>query len=209
MIHINNIYRYQLLLTHKTDPPPVYKIARTPLRNVCESLLFDGCITEQGQLRKTIVWHSSQGRLHECVWCTWELEWTGGPRAGRRVGIGTAAGWRRRIRRIGRNGERASSASVAVAAAAVWLRKRVWKGGVQGHVWLVMGEVAELYEQAVLWVVFAVPRYQDGWEYWMVENKTGEGAERRKHTSVKYHLPMSLIVIHLARKHVYTELGCT
>lgn len=126
--------------------------------------------------KNTIVWHLAQGQVHEYIWRTWQLEWTGGPRAGRRVWISTTAGWRRGIRRVGRDGKRttstssaATAAAAAAAAPAVWLLEGLWKGGVQGHVWLVVGEIAELYQQAVLWVELAVPRYQDRREHWMVE----------------------------------------
>lgn len=120
--------------------------------------------------KNTIVWRLAQGQVHEYTWHTWELEWTGGPRAGRRVWISTTAGWRRRIRRVGRDGKRAASTSSAAATAAptVRLLEGLWKGGVQGHVRLVVGEVAKLYQQAVLWVELAVPRYQDRREHWMV-----------------------------------------
>lgn len=125
--------------------------------------------------KNTIVWHRAQGQVHECIWRTWELEWTGGPRAGRRVWISTAAGWGRGIRRVGRDGKSSTSTSNATAGAAaapaVWLLEGLWKGGVQGHVRLVVGEVAELYQQAVLWVELAVPRYQDRREHWMVEQR--------------------------------------
>lgn len=97
---------------------------------------------------------------------TWELEWTGGPRAGRRVWICTTAGRRWRIRRVGGNGEGATPTSSAAAAApTVWLLEGLWEGGVQGHVWLIVGKVAELYQQAVLWVELAVPWYQDRGEH--------------------------------------------
>lgn len=42
--------------------------------------------------------------------CTWQLEGAGWPRACRRVGIGAAAGGRRRVGRVWRDGEGASSA---------------------------------------------------------------------------------------------------
>lgn len=121
--------------------------------------------------KNTIVWHLSQGQVHEYIWRTWELEWTGRARAGRRVWISTTAGWRRRIRRVGRDGKRTTSASSAAAAAAPTMRllEGLWKGGIQGHVRLVVGEIAELYQQAVLWVELAVPRYQDRREDWVVE----------------------------------------
>lgn len=127
--------------------------------------------------KNTIVWHLAQGQVHECVWRTWELEWTGGPRAGRRVWISTTAGWRRGIRRVGRDGKRtaATSSAAAAAAPAVRLLEGLWEGGVQRHVWLIVGEIAELYQQAVLWVELAVPWYQDRREHWMVEQRCRGG----------------------------------
>lgn len=113
----------------------------------------------------------AQGQLLKCIWCTWELEWTGGPRAGRGVGVSTAAGWRRRIWRVGRDGKWSASASPAAAAAAaaaspaVWLLEGLWKGGIQGHVRFIVGEIAELHQQAVLRVELAVPWYQDRGEH--------------------------------------------
>ena len=128
--------------------------------------------------KNTIVWHHSQGQVHKYIWRTWELEWTGGPRAGRRVWISTTAGWRRRIRRVGSDGKRTASTSssaattpAAATAPAVRLLEGLWKGGVQGHVRLVVGEVAELYQQAVLWVELAVPRYQDRREHWTMKQR--------------------------------------
>lgn len=102
-------------------------------------------------------------------WRTWELEWTGGPRAGRRVGVSTTAGWRGRVRRVGGDGEGAAPASspaaAAAAAPAVRLLEGLWEGGVERHVRLVVGEVAELYQQAVLGIELTVPRYQDWREH--------------------------------------------
>lgn len=125
-----------------------------------------------------MVWQLSQGQVKERSWCTWELEWTGGPRTGRRVWISTRAGWRRRIRRVGRNRKRAAaattSASSAAAASIVRLLEGLWKGGIQGHVWLVVGEVTELYQQAVLWIELAVPRYQDRRQHWIEEENEKE-----------------------------------
>lgn len=133
-----------------------------------------------------VLWHQAAARFHGLAlladllirrhvgwgWgVSWELEWTGRPRAGRRVWISTTAGWRRRIWRVGRNGKRTPSTPSATATATatstptVWLLEGFWKGGVQGHVWFVVGEIAELYQQAVLWVELTVPWYQDRREH--------------------------------------------
>lgn len=106
--------------------------------------------------------------IHRRVWPTWELEWTGGPRAGGGVWISTAAGWWRGIRRVWRDGERTASTPSSAATITGRLLEGLWKGGVQGHVRLVVGEVAELYQQAMLRVELAVPRYQDRREHWVV-----------------------------------------
>ena len=49
---------------------------------------------------------------------------------------------------------------------------------------LVVGEVAELYQQAVLRVELAVPRYQDGREH-CVEEQMGEERKMNQHESFK------------------------
>lgn len=110
-----------------------------------------------------------------CACCTWELEWAGGSRAGRRVGVGAAAGWGGGVRRVWGDGEGAPAA----AASAVRLLEGLWEGGVEGHVWLIVGEVAELDEQAVLGVELTVTWHQDRREHWIEgENKVGEGANK-------------------------------
>lgn len=53
----------------------------------------------------------------------------------------------------------------------MWLLEGLGKGGVQRHVWLIVGEVAELYQQAVLRVELTVPWYQDRREHWMLEQR--------------------------------------
>lgn len=102
------------------------------------------------------------GKLNEN---TWKLEWTGWPWAGRRIGISTTAGWRWRIWRIGRDGERAASPGVTTATPTVRLLKGLWKGCVQWHVWFIVSEIAELDQQAVLWIELAVTWYQDRREH--------------------------------------------
>lgn len=91
-----------------------------------------------------------------CTCCTWELEWAGGSRAGGGVGVGAAAGRGGGVRRVGRDGEGAPAA----AAPAVWLLEGLGEGRVQGHVRLVVGEVSELDQQAVLGVELAVTWHQ-------------------------------------------------
>lgn len=80
------------------------------------------CSTLERQLSQTIAWRVSQGQEHEWLWRTWELEWTGGPRADRRVWVSTTAGWRGGIWRVGRNGKRATTVV------------RLWKGLRKGGV---------------------------------------------------------------------------
>lgn len=121
----------------------------------------------------------------ECTWCTWELEWTGGTRAGRRVGVGAAAGRGWGVRGVWRDGEgattatAASTAAAATAATTVRLLERFWEGGVQGHVRLVVGEITKLNQQAVLRVELAVPRHQDRREHWRGEERR-EGREENR-----------------------------
>ncbi len=85
------------------------------------------------------------------VECTWQLEGAGWPRACRRVGVGAAAGGRRRVGRVWRDGEGASSAV---------LLEGLWKGGVERHVRLIVSQVAELHQQTVLRVELAVSWHQ-------------------------------------------------
>lgn len=91
---------------------------------------------------------------------TWQLEGAGGPRAGGGVGVGAAAGGRRGVGRVGRDGEGAR-----VPAAPAVLREGFWEGGIEGHVRLVVAQVAELHQQAVLGVELAVAGHQDRGEH--------------------------------------------
>lgn len=109
------------------------------------------------------------GKLNEN---TWKLEWTGWPWAGRGIGVSTTAGWRWRIWRIGRDGERAASPGVTTATPTVRLLKGLWKGCVQWHVWFIVSEIAELDQQAVLWIELAVTWYQDRREH-CTQNRVG------------------------------------
>ena len=106
--------------------------------------------------------------MHACVGArvlhTRELEWTGRARAGGGVGVGPAAGRRRRVGGVGGDGE--GPPSPAAAAGAVRLLEGLGEGGVQGHVRLVVGEVAELHQEAVLRVELAVARHQHRGEHW-------------------------------------------
>ena len=95
---------------------------------------------------------------------TRELEWTGRARAGGGVGVGPAAGRRRRVGGVGGDGE--GPPSPAAAAGAVRLLEGLGEGGVQGHVRLVVGEVAELHQEAVLGVELAVARHQHWRKHW-------------------------------------------
>lgn len=86
------------------------------------------------------------------VVCTWELEGAGWPRACRRVGVGATAGRRRRVGRVWRDGKGAPSAV---------LLERLWEGGVERHVRLIVTQVAELHQKTVLRVELAVSWHQN------------------------------------------------
>ena len=109
---------------------------------------------------------------------TWQLEGAGKTRAGGGVGVGAAAGRRGGVGRVGRNGTGGASATASVATAV--LLEGLWEGGVEGHVRLVVGEVPELDQQAVLGVELAVPRHQDRGEDWRVRGKEEKEGEEKQ-----------------------------
>lgn len=77
--------------------------------------------------------------------------------------VGTAAAARRvGVTAVGGVGKRV----------AVGLLEGVWKGGIQRHVRLVLSQVAELSQKAVLRVVLAVPRNQHRGENWKWKEET-------------------------------------
>lgn len=88
---------------------------------------------------------------------TWHLKRAARVGAGRGVRIGAAAAARRvGVAAVGRVGERV----------AVGVLERVWERGVQWHVRLILSQVAELSQKAVLRIVLAVPRNQHRRENW-------------------------------------------
>lgn len=93
----------------------------------------------------------NRAALTRGVVCTWQLEGAGWPRARRRVGVGAAAGGRRRVRRVWRDGEGASSAV---------LLEGLWESGVERHVRLIVTQVAKLHQQTVLRIELAVSWHQ-------------------------------------------------
>ena len=101
---------------------------------------------------------------------TRELEWTGRARAGGGVGVGSAAGRRGWVGGVGGDGE--GTSTPAAAARAVRLLEGFGEGGVEGHVRLVVGEVAELHQEAVLWVELAVAWDQHRRKHWGENTKT-------------------------------------
>ena len=86
-----------------------------------------------------------------------------------------------------RVGAAAAARRVGVAAVggvgervAVGLLERVWERGIQWHVRLILSQVAELSQKAVLRIVLAVPRNQHRRENWKQKEKRERARETNK-----------------------------